>query len=318
MTEHRDAHRVRVIDRAVVGTDVAVLRLGGAAALPTWTPGSHVDVVLPSGLIRQYSLCGSSGAAGEYTIAVLRQPDGRGGSEEVHQKLDVGTELTIIGPRNRFELVSAHRYVFVAGGIGITPLLPMIEAVAAAGVPWRLIYGGRSRTSMAFLDRLSGWPDTVELIPQDECGRMDIGVLLAGSVGSAVYTCGPAGLIDAVRSVVERWPSGSFHFERFNGVESAVATVKDTPFEVQLGHGGPVVPVAAGVSVLQAVLDAGADVLYSCEEGSCGSCETTVLDGEVAHRDSLLSDGERACGAMLICVSRAACPRLVLDIESPS
>jgi ferredoxin-NADP reductase len=230
----------------------------------------------------------------------------------------VGSELTIIGPRNRFELVPAQQYVFVVGGIGITPLLPMIESVAAAGLPWRLFYGGRSRASMAFLDRLARWHGHVEVVPEDELGRIDVGALLASSVGSAVYACGPVGLTDAVRSVAERWPSGSFHFERFNGGDPAPATVHDAPFEVQLGLGGPVVTVAPGVSVLHAVLDAGADVLYSCEEGSCGSCETTVLEGEVAHRDSLLSEGERASGAMLICVSRAGCPRLVLDIESPS
>lgn len=312
-----EQHRVRVSDRALVGSDVVVLRLEGLTALPAWTPGAHVDVVLPSGLVRQYSLCGSVDSAGEYTIAVLRQPDGRGGSDEMHQKVNVGTELAIVGPRNKFELAAAQEYVFVAGGIGITPLLPMVEAVAAAGLPWRLIYGGRSRATMAFLDRLAGWRDTVEVIPEDELGRMDIGALLASSVGSAVYVCGPAGLIDAVGSVVDQWGSGSFHFERFSGDGVAAIADGDQAFEVQLGLGGPVIEVAADETVLQAVLAAGADVLYSCEEGDCGSCETAVLDGAVMHRDSALTPEERAAGAMLICVSRAACPRLVLDIDAP-
>jgi ferredoxin-NADP reductase len=308
-----ELHRVQVVERVAVGTDVVILRLQGES-LPSWTPGAHVDVVLPSGQVRQYSLCGPSDTPGEYTIAVLRQLDGRGGSEEVHQKLGVGSELTIVGPRNRFELIPAQHYVFVAGGIGITPLLPMIEAVAAAGVPWRLVYGGRSRSSMAFLDRLAGWHDTVELIPEGELGRMDVSAVLASSVGAAVYVCGPSGLIDAVGAVVDEWPSGSFHFERFSGDGPAPVLDGDQAFEVQLGLGGPVIPVAADQTVLQAVLDAGADVLYSCEEGSCGSCETRVLDGEVLHRDSVLTPDEQAAGAMLICVSRAACPRLVLDI----
>jgi ferredoxin-NADP reductase len=293
---------------------VVILRLQ-AESLPAWTPGAHIDVVLPSGQVRQYSLCGPADSPGEYTIAVLRQSDGRGGSEELHQKVSLGTELTILGPRNKFELVPARQYVFVAGGIGITPLLPMVEAVAAAGMPWRLIYAGRSRSSMAFLDRLAGWHDTVEVIPTDEVGRMDVGALLSSSVGAAVYVCGPAGLIDAVGSVVDRWPAGSFHSERFTGDGVAPVVDGDQAFEVQLGPGGPVIAVGADETVLQAVLNAGADVLYSCEEGSCGSCETTVLDGEVLHRDSVLTADEQAAGAMLICVSRAACPRLVLEID---
>ncbi|AQA03749.1 hypothetical protein BVC93_16420 [Mycobacterium sp. MS1601] len=311
-----DLHRVQVVDRVTVGTDVVILRLHGPT-LPAWTPGAHVDVVLPSGQIRQYSLCGPADAQGEYTIAVLRQQDGRGGSEEVHQKLTVGTQLTLVGPRNKFELQPAQEYVFVAGGIGITPLLPMIESVAAAGLPWRLVYGGRSRSSMAFLERLEAFGGAVQVIPEDELGRMDVSAVLSPSVGAAVYVCGPAGLIDAVGEVVEGWASGSFHFERFGGDGVAASEHGDQAFEVQLGLGGPVVQVAADQTVLQAVLDAGADVLYSCEEGSCGSCETAVLDGEVVHWDTALTDDERAGGAMLICVSRAACPRLVLDIDAP-
>ncbi|MFE7420272.1 PDR/VanB family oxidoreductase [Rhodococcus sp. NPDC057529] len=309
------SHQVRVVNRDLHGTDVVALQLRGENALPGWTPGAHIDVVLPSGLVRQYSLCGPE--QGDYLIAVLDQPDGRGGSREVHESLSLGTELTIIGPRNRFELLDAERYVFVAGGIGITPILPMIEKVAATGAPWTLLYGGRSRDSMAFLDRLDQWSEHVQVIPEDEQGRMDIAALLGPLVGAAVYTCGPPGLIDAVRGVVDAWPSGSFHFERFSGADTVLETTDNEAFEVQFGFDGPVVPVAENQTVLQAVLDAGADVLYSCEEGSCGSCETTVLEGDVVHRDSLLTPDERAAGSMLICVSRASCPRLVLDIPPP-
>lgn len=307
-----DAHRVHVVERTIIGTDVAVLRLRGTGPLPPWSPGAHIDVVLPSGPVRQYSLCGPADAADEYSIAVLLQPDGRGGSVEVHQKIDVGTELTITGPRNRFELVDARGYVFIAGGIGITPLLPMVEQVAAAGVPWRLVYGGRSRSSMAFLDRLEPWADRVHVIAEDEQGRIDVPAVLATAGDSAVYVCGPSGLIDAV---VDGCDSDSVYFERFSGVE--VSTGQDRAFEVQFGPGGPVLPVPADQSILAAVLAAGADVLYSCEEGSCGSCDTMVLDGDVDHRDTALTEAERAAGSMLICVSRAACSRLVLDIEPP-
>lgn len=174
----------------MVGTDGAVLRLTGEA-LPEWTAGAHIDVVLPFYAVRQYSLCGRPESPDEYTIAVLLQPEGRGGSLAVHQKVDVGTELTIVGPRNRFELVAAPRYVFVAGGIGITPLLPMIELAAAAGLPRRFIYGGRSRDSMAFLDRVAQWDDLFEIIPEDKHGRIDVDAVLATAVDAARYVCGP-------------------------------------------------------------------------------------------------------------------------------
>lgn len=306
--------RVRVLDRTDVGADVVILRLGGADPLPEWTPGAHVDVHLPSGAVRQYSLCGPAGWCDDYTIAVLRQPDGRGGSEEVHKELSTGTEISITGPRNRFALEAAERYVFVAGGIGITPLMPMIETVAAKGTPWRLVYGGRSRSSMAFLDRLNAWPHNVEIHPEDEVGRLDAWALLKSEAGAAVYVCGPTGLITAVAEVVGQWSAGTLHFERFSNAGNVPESVADGAFEVQLGYGGPVIEVGHDTSILQAVLAAGADVMYSCQQGTCGSCETPVLDGVVSHRDSLLSAPERAAGAMLICVSRAARGRLVLDI----
>lgn len=319
MTAHVSSHRVLVVERNRVASDVIALRLRPTeSALPGWTPGAHIDVALPSGLVRQYSLCGSTGLGTDYRIAVLRQGAGRGGSSEIHDRLRVGSEVTISGPRNRFELVAADGYVFVAGGIGITPLLPMIESVAAAGAPWRLLYAGRSRSAMPFLDRLQGWAGQVEVFPGDEGGRMNLEALLADSAGSAVYACGPAALVEAARAIVTSWPAGSFHTELFAAEpRSAPADVPAAGFEVQLGHDGPVLTVAAGTSILQTVLDAGADVLYSCGEGTCGSCETTVLEGAVHHEDSLLSPQERAAGAMLICVSRAAGARLVLDIEPP-
>ncbi len=283
--------------------------------LPRWTPGAHIDLVLPSGTVRQYSLCGPLGSD-SYEIAILHEPDGRGGSDEVHRSIGPGAELKIHSPRNRFPLERSTEYLFFAGGIGITPLLPMIEAVDGLGLPWRLVYGGRTRSSMAFLDLLELYDDRVTIWPQNERGLIDVVAEVAASPGAAVYTCGPSLLIAAVGAAVEGVGQGPLHFERF--VPEPVAPDREMApalaFEVQLGVGGPVVPVAPEQSVLDAVLGAGADVLFSCEEGSCGSCQTRVLSGSVDHRDGLLTDEERAAGDMLICVSRCLSDRLVLDV----
>jgi ferredoxin-NADP reductase len=291
--------------------------------LPAWTPGAHIDVVLPSGQCRQYSLCGPV-TSGDYEIAVRIEPNGRGGSREVHEVLRPDTVVKISAPRNRFPLERAESYLFVAGGIGITPLLPMVEAVDALGLDWRLVYCGRSLATMPFRDELEMYGDRVQFWPDDELGLVDVpgivGAAVAAHPGVAVYTCGPGPLIEAMEAAVRAAGAAPLRFERFvsaaGGLEAAAA-VPATECEVQLGVGGPVVAVREDQSILQAVLDAGTDVLYSCEEGTCGSCQTTVLDGEVEHRDDLLTDAERADKQMLICVSRCAKGRLVLDIPAP-
>lgn len=311
----------------MLAEDVVGLTLAGIGApLPPWTPGAHIDVVLPSGLVRQYSLCGPLTSQGRYEIAILREPKGRGGSVEVHERVQVGTQLRITAPKNRFPLVSEHGYLFVAGGIGITPLLPMIEAVGNLGLDWHLAYGGRTQGSMAFLDQLDLLDltgDRVEVVPQDERGVLDLPSILSAHKSAAIYACGPGGMLDAVQRAAADTGRGPVHFERFVASQPAPGTVltsddrdSASAFEVQLGADGPVVQVPPDESILAVVLAAGADCLYSCEEGTCGSCETTVLDGEVDHRDQLLTDEERAERKMLICVSRARSPRLVLDISA--
>lgn len=311
-----DLHLVQVARRVELAQGVVGLTLASVdGLLPSWTPGAHVDLVLPSGIVRQYSLCGPLGSD-TYEIAVLHEPDGRGGSDELHRTIGPGTELKIHSPRNRFPLERSTEYLFFAGGIGITPLLPMIEAVDELGLAWRLVYGGRSRSSMAFLELLELYDDRVTIWPQDECGLIDVVAEVAATPGAAVYTCGPSPLIDAVGAAVDGAGRGPLHFERFVPVQVApereVAPAQ--AFEIQLGADGPVVPVAPDQSVLDAVLGAGADVLFSCEEGSCGSCQTRVLSGSVDHRDDLLTEEERVAGDMLICVSRCLSGRLVLDI----
>ncbi|MFE2233139.1 PDR/VanB family oxidoreductase [Streptomyces sp. NPDC059442] len=302
--------RVLVTERTMPAEGVVQLRLEGTG-LPAWQPGAHLDLVLPSGLVRQYSLCGDPADTGTYTVATrLIEPGGRGGSREVHDQLHEGTEIEIRGPRNRFPLVDAPAYVFVAGGIGITPILPMLRAAEAAGADWRLLYCGRSRATMPYLDQVEkqGAPGRrVTVVAEDESGLPELGFLAGVPAETAVYCCGPDGLMDAVTAAL---PEGrSPRLERF----SPAATTGGDAFEVELRRSGRTVTVAPEQSVLAAVRSALPGVPYSCEQGFCGTCQQRVVEGEIDHRDELLTDAERA-DSMLICVSRCAGGRLVLDL----
>jgi ferredoxin-NADP reductase len=298
------------------GVVVLDLRSGDGAELPQWSAGAHIDLRLPGGLIRQYSLCGDPADRSVWRVAVLREPESRGGSAHVHDALVEGAEVEVRGPRNHFPLVPAPSYLFVAGGIGITPILPMIDAADAAGATWELHYGGRSRRSMAFLESLEeATGQQVTLHPQDEVGLIDLdGLLGTPRPGTLVYCCGPEPLLQAVEQRCAGWPEGSLHLERF-APKDVGEPVLTGAFEVELALSGLSLTVPPEKSVLQAVEEAGIDVLSSCTEGTCGTCETTVLSGEVDHRDSLLTPAEQAANdTMFICVSRAACPRLVLEL----
>ncbi|TWV32825.1 oxidoreductase [Streptomyces misionensis] len=302
------ALRLLLTAHETIADGVVRLRLEGDG-LPRWTPGAHLDLVLPSGLVRQYSLCGDPGDTSSYTIAARLVEDGRGGSREVHEQLTEGMELEVRGPRNRFPLAEAQSYVFVAGGIGITPVLPMLRALPAHA-EWRLLYCGRTRASMPFLAELGELAgDRLTVVAEDEEGRPDLDALFADvTAGTAVYCCGPGGLMDAV---AERMPEGAaLHLERFAPGAPADG---DAAFEVELRRTGRTVAVPAGTSVLAAVRRELPDLAYSCEQGFCGTCQQRVLAGEVEHRDELLTDAERA-DSMLICVSRARGGRLVLDL----
>ncbi|GAA4922356.1 PDR/VanB family oxidoreductase [Streptomyces coeruleoprunus] len=301
--------RVLVTERTAPAEGVVQLRLEGTG-LPAWSPGSHLDLVLPSGLVRQYSLCGDPADSGTYTIATRVLEDGRGGSLEVREQLHEGTEVEIRGPRNRFPLVDAPAYVFVAGGIGITPVLPMVRAAHAAGADWRLLYCGRDRASMPFLDeleKLGADGDRVTVVAEDEDGRPGLAFLGSVAERTEVYCCGPDGLMEAVAGAL---PEGRApRLERF----SAGAPAGGGAFEVELRRSGVTVQVAADRSVLAAVREELPHVSYSCEQGFCGTCQQRVLEGEIDHRDELLTDDERH-DSMLICVSRCRGERLVLDL----
>ncbi|WP_328345933.1 PDR/VanB family oxidoreductase [Micromonospora sp. NBC_00421] len=305
-----------VVARERVAAEVVEIGLGrpDGGDLPGWTPGAHVDLELGPGLVRQYSLCGDPGERSVLRIAVQREPDGRGGSRLAHERLTVGGAVRVHGPRNTFPLVAGPCYLFVAGGIGITPIRPMVAAADAAGADWRLVYGGRSRAAMAFAtDLRETYGDRVSLHPQDETGLLDLVTVLGGPDTGLVYCCGPESLVRAVEEHCRDWPPGGLHVERFaprddtGGPEAAI--------EVELALSGRTVTVPAGTSILRAVEQAGVAVLSSCREGTCGTCETPVLAGVPEHRDSLLTAQERAAGdTMLICVSRSRTPRLVLEL----
>ncbi|MGW2301586.1 PDR/VanB family oxidoreductase [Streptomyces sp. NPDC001809] len=306
----------RLTVRSVVPEAEGVLGLvladPSGAALAPWEPGAHLEVTLPSGAVRHYSLCGDPADRSTYRLGVLRESGGRGGSEEVHTAVGAGTVLGVRGPFNRFPLVPAERYLFVAGGIGITPLLPMLRSLPPGS--WSLLYGGRSLASMAYREELAVLPG-VTLVPQDTAGLPDLDGVLAGlTAGTAVYCCGPEGLLGAVR---ERW-TGALHTERFGAPPAAVPETDPGTgdgFEVELRRSGRTVHVPPGRTLLDAVRAVLPGVPYACEEGFCGTCETKVIAGTPEHHDSVLDEDEKASGTtMMICVGRSRGARLVLDL----
>jgi len=317
--EHEADLVVKMRDDVAEGVISLTLTAPDGGDLPAWTPGAHIDLLLDEGLVRQYSLCSSPGEPGAWRIGVLRDPRSRGGSECVHSKLVDGAPVRVRGPRNHFPLVHASRYQFIAGGIGITPIIPMIEEAEASGAEWSLVYGGRRRGSMAFTDELAAYGDRIRICPQDEIGIIDLpSILGTPRDDTLVYCCGPEPLLAAVESASFGWPAGSLHVERFAPkilTDEDHAGALDT-FEVICQRSGvTVVEMPADKSVLEVVEDAGIDVLASCCEGVCGTCETAVLQGTPDHRDSLLTAAEKEAGeVMMICVSRSVSETLVLDL----
>lgn len=315
--EAGETHRVRVTALRWEAEGVCSLELRpvGEKELPAWRAGAHVTFRLGNGTERSYSLCSDPAEGAVWRVAVLRQPAGRGGSRWIHERLRPGDVLTATVPRNNFPFVPGRRRaLFIAGGIGITPLLPMIRAARDAGLPWRLLYLGRSLDHMAFRDDplLDG---PVDIVPEDRDGRADLGAWLGPVTAStAVYACGPAELLDALDAMSARWPAGTLHVERFQP-RAPDGPVSTDAFEVACERSGVTVSVAPDTTILAALEEAGVRVPRSCLEGICGTCETPVLSGEPEHRDSVLSPEERAAGdTVLVCVSRARTPRLVLDV----
>ncbi|MFJ1649140.1 PDR/VanB family oxidoreductase [Streptomyces sp. NPDC088258] len=294
------------IDR--VAEDVVSLVLRGAAGpLAAWAPGAHIDLALPNWLTRQYSLCGDPADRESYRVAVRHERLSRGGSEYVHRFLRPGRPLDVSLPRNHFPLEPAPAYLFLAGGIGITPVLPMLRAAVAADVPASLVYLGQSVATMPFVDELrSSYGERVRIVATGRQGRPDLAALAAAlPPGALVYCCGPAPMLDAVSAA---FPADRLRTERFQPMARTFAP--NTEFEVVCARSGGTVPVPPDETLLDALNNAGHPLPSGCREGVCGSCELTVLDGGIEHRDDI---GAPA-GRMYACVSRALSRRLVVDL----
>lgn len=314
--------RLRVADRQVVACDENVVAMtlvsDDGTPLPAWHPGAHLDIHLPSGRIRQYSLCGDPQRRNEYRIAVRRIPDGGGGSIEVHDRLPVGSTVTTSGPRNAFPLSvpgygsPTQRVRFIAGGIGITPILPMLGLAERLGVDWSMIYVGRSADSIPFLEEVRRFGARIEIRTDDVHGLPSADELLGECPdGTTVYACGPADLLTSVRQRLVGRDNVELHFERF----AAAPVVDGSPFSITVASTGTQVDVSADETLLAALQRAGVTPAYSCQQGFCGTCRTRVLGGVVDHRDTLLTAPEHEAGMMLICVSRAAAgEQLTLDL----
>ncbi|OBI51639.1 ferredoxin [Mycobacterium kyorinense] len=311
-----------VVERRVVARDQDVVALTLAAAdgahLPPWRPGAHLDIQLPSGRLRQYSLCGDPDRRDVYRIAVRRIPDGGGGSLEVHDTLQLGAAAHTHGPRNAFPLTvpgygsPTRRVRFIAGGIGITPILPMLGYAERLGVDWSMVYAGRSRDSLPFLDELAVFGDRVEVHTDDVHGVPTAARLLGDCAdGTAVYACGPAPMLTMIRARLAGRDNVELHFERF----AAPPVVDGDEFTARIASTGATVCVGAEETLLTALRRSGIAAPYSCQQGFCGTCRTRVLEGRVEHRDMLLTDPERADGMMLVCISRAPkSEQLLLDL----
>jgi ferredoxin-NADP reductase len=306
-----------VAAKSEIARDVVTVRLRHPEGkrLADWTPGAHIDVVLPNGLVRQYSLCGDRWDAYEYQIGVLRDRSSRGGSEYIHDQLAVGCHVAVGAPRNNFLLVPANEYLFVAGGIGITAMLPMITQAQYLAIPWRLLYVGRSRASMAFIEELEGYGERVTVVARDAHRRPDLSMWLSQlNAGAKVYCCGPQRLLAAVEDLCTGGMPGRLRAERF--VPADLDTpVRHEAFILELRSSGITLEVKPGQTLLEAINATGATILTSCRRGLCGTCQVAVIAGDPDHRDSVLDDDERAAGdCMFVCVSGSRSNRLVLDL----
>jgi vanillate O-demethylase ferredoxin subunit len=312
---------VKVLRKTQEAEDIASFELARAdgAALPAFSAGSHIDVHLPGGVTRQYSLCNDSSARHVYRIAVLRDAKSRGGSVAMHAVRE-GDRLAISEPRNHFPLVHAVRTLLFAGGIGITPLLAMAQRLAAVGAEFELHYCTRSKAKTAFADEIAASPFAARTHlhfddgPEDQ--RLQLALLITQvEPQTHLYVCGPTGFIQFVTDWAKGcgWPAGQVHVEHFSG--AAPDTSGDREFQVKLASTGQLVTVPANQSVVQALAAAGVEVLTSCEQGVCGTCVTRVLGGECDHRDMYFTDEEKSKHDQFTpCYSRAKSPVLVLDL----
>ena len=314
---------VRVARKQMQAVDICSFELvavdGGP--LPAFSAGSHVDVQLPGGLTRQYSLCNDPTESHRYLIGVLRDPASRGGSRAMHEQVLQGQVLQISTPKNHFPLAhEARRHLLLAGGIGVTPILCMAERLANTGADFEMHYCTRSRERTAFHQRIVSSRFSAQVHFHFDDGdmeqKLDIAALLTPPAsGVHLYVCGPKGFMDAVLNTARAkgWPEAQLHYEFFAG--AVAKSGSDASFEVQLASSGKIVVVPGDKTVVQALADAGIDVQVSCEQGVCGTCLTRVLEGVPDHKDVYLTPEEQAANDQFTpCCSRAKTPRLVLDL----
>ena len=303
---------------------LAVEFIGRGVELPPFEAGSHIDLVLPNGICRSFSLCNPPSERGRYVVGVKRANPSRGASAYVHDALRVGQTILVSAPRNNFPLVPQPALsVFIAGGIGITPIWSMIQKLEADGAEWRLYYAVRTRADAAFLAELQalgrkhpGWLD-IRFDHEPGTQMLDLGAIVGRHAGPGVhfYGCGPTPMLDAFEAATGVLPAVQRHLERFTAELKEVAADALAEFEVVLAKSGSTVPVQPKASILDTLLDAGVEIPFSCMEGVCGSCKVNVLEGMPDHRDSVLSDDERARNdVMLVCCSGSRSRRLVLDL----
>jgi phthalate 4,5-dioxygenase reductase subunit len=297
--------------------DIRLFELMAAdgAELPEFSPGAHISVRAPNGMIRKYSLCNDPAERERYVIAVLREPGGRGGSLSMVDEVKEGDEILVTPPRNDFPLVSSPAgYTFIAGGIGITPILSMMRHLkSSAGPKFKLYYCTRSKEKTAFYQQLSAPEFRGQVVMHHDGGdidkALDLWPVLENPRGH-VYCCGPRGLMDSVRDMTGHWNASQIHFEAFSDAEAHKPN--DRPFRVKLARSGAVFEVPAEKTILETIRAAGQEAPSSCESGTCGTCKTTLLAGEADHRDLVLTNGERN-NHIMICVSRAKSDELTID-----
>ena len=318
---HALSRQVVVQETEMLTDDIMRIRLAAAdgQTLPRWTPGSHIDLVCGQlGISRQYSLCGDPANSQVLDIAVLRENAGRGGSAWVHEHIRRGVPLHIRGPRNHFHFdEQANKVIFIAGGIGITPISAMALVASNRGIDYQIHYCGRSRSSMALLSLLEQQHGKrLHLYAADQGRRADFCELLATpEANTQIYACGPQRMTDSLQQLCEIWPDDALHIEHFHSTLGKLDPEKEHPFEAELKQSGLTVTVAADQTLLEALRAANIDIQSDCEEGLCGSCEVSVLDGQLEHRDVVLTRSERAaCNKMMSCCSRAKGKRIVLDL----
>jgi ferredoxin-NADP reductase len=307
--------RLMAIRYAARDTNIYELARAHGEPLPGCEPGAHIDVHLPNGIVRQYSLLDAEPDPARYNIGVKRDPASRGGSRYVHDELLLGKLLKISPPRNNFPLVeNASHVVLFAGGIGITPIWCMVQRLAKLGRSWKLYYACRSRDDMAFLHALEAMPSSQFHFDEESAGRfLDIaGIIAAAPKDAHLYCCGPTPMLKAFEDATTNWPRDQIHVEYFTPKQEVA---KSGGFVVELARSGQEFVIPEGKTILQVLLDAGIDVDYSCELGICGACEQRVLAGTPEHRDAILTEEEQAANTkVMICCAGCKSERLVLDL----